>query len=488
MALTKRGVARLTYDPDGPDQQILWDRDLAGFGVRVYRPGKKTGLSRKSFVLAYRSPGGRPRIMVVGKFGAMTLHQARETAKLKLLELAGGTDPLAERQDARQGLTLSEFADVYLDRHAKTRKKSWKEDERRIGSHVLPRLGSRKLEELTRADVAGLHARLASTPYEANRVLALVSVMLSCAAEWGHYPDDRPNPCRYVKPYRERSRDRWVRKSEMPALLEAIEAEESPFVRALFMLYLLTGCRKSELLRARWTDVDLERGELRLPETKAGEAQTVPLSPAALEILGDLPRALGNSFIFPSPTAPGEPLRHVKRAWRRIRDRVSVARWSAENPEIASELRGQAKQAGDEKRSEYRAHRLILAEIRRRGEKPFDVRLHDLRRTVGSWLATSGPACTWSAKSFGTRTPTRRGFTLDWPTRRSGTHSRSTLIAFSPRDRGHELIAWAAFLSAANVCIRRAVHRESAGAGGIARVGGRARPVRGSSACLVARV
>lgn len=129
----------------------------------------------------------------------------------------------------------------------------------------------------------------------------------------------------------------------MPRLMAAIDAEANPYVRAALKLYLLTGLRRSELLGLRWQDVDLMRREIRLSDTKAGRAHRVPLSAPAVEILNGLPRMLRNEYVFPG-SVPGRPLVNIAKSWRRVR-----------------------KAAGLE-----------------------DVRLHDLRRTVGSWMAASG--------------------------------------------------------------------------------------------------
>jgi integrase len=147
-----------------------------------------------------------------------------------------------------------------------------------------------------------------------------------------------------VKRFREHSRDRWLRAEEVSRLMEVVQKEEDPYVRAAIPLLLLTGLRKNELLKARWADIDMERREIHLPETKTGEAQTRLLPGPTLDILRELPRMKGSPYVFPSPTSPSNPRRDLKRQWERIR-----------------------KAAGLE-----------------------DVTLHDLRRTAGSFMAQAG--------------------------------------------------------------------------------------------------
>ena len=339
MALTKRDVDRLAWNPAGPGIQLHADGEIPGLSVRVYPTG------RKAFVLRYRPIGaGQPKMLTLGPYGVLTLHQARDLARRALLETKTGGDPQEERRKARQASTVRELSELYLERHAKRRKKSWKVDERRLKGYILPVFGARKIADVKRADVARLHARIGDTkPYEANRVLALLRVIFNKAAEWGLLEETAPNPAARVQPFKERSRDRWVKPTELPALLEAIEEEPNPYVRAAFKLYLLTGLRRSELLGLCWKDVDFDRRELRLEDTKAGRAHVLPLSAPAVDILRDLPRMLGNPYILPGHSH-GQPLVNVSKPWQRIRKRAGLE----------------------------------------------DVRLHDLRRTVGSWLATDG--------------------------------------------------------------------------------------------------
>jgi integrase len=398
MALTKRQIEALRYDPDGPRQQIQWGGidDLPGFGCRVYPTG------RKSFVLSYRA-GRRTRLLVLGAYGALTVQQARERAQKALVRVRDGADPADERQAERQAQTVAEFAEVYLERHARVHKKTWSEDERRLNKYVIPAWGQRRLADVTRADVARLHSKLGErVPYEANRVLALVAVLFSKAEEWGFLPEGSFNPAARVQAFREKSRDRWVTPAEMPALIAAIDAEPNLYIRTAFKLYLLTGLRRSELLGLRWKDVDFDRRELRLEDTKAGRSHVVPLSAPALEILRELPRQVGNAFVFPGgprrakdrrkdEPAPTGPLVNIAKPWRRIQARV----WLAANPDAAAELRRKVE-AEVQRRSKHAekgrdaVESRLLALAAKEAVGPDAVRPHDLRRTVGSWLATGG--------------------------------------------------------------------------------------------------
>ena len=93
MRLTKKRIESLVYDPDGPSQQIEWDDRVENFGVRIYESGTK------SFVIRYRNEHGRRRYMTLGKFGVLTLQQARKLALDKFFEIRQGS-PTRSRRNA----------------------------------------------------------------------------------------------------------------------------------------------------------------------------------------------------------------------------------------------------------------------------------------------------------------------------------------------------------------------------------------------------
>lgn len=337
MKLTKRACETATYEGGG-SQHVLWDDACPGFGLRLYPSGAK------AFVIKFRSHG-RQRLMTLGALAELSVDEARARAQQARLSIREGTDPLLERRKAKhRGMTFGEFCEEYLERHARPKKRSASEDERRIEKILKPAWGRLPLAEIRRPEVAGLHHKHGKrSGYEANRALSLVSRMFGLAEQWGYVPEGTPNPARGIKKFDELKRDRWVRPEEMPRLLEAIEGTENPWLRGFFLLALLTGARSSELRHARWQDVDLDRGILAIPVTKSGRPHAVPLSPEACALLGQLPREDGNPYLFPG-RVKGKPLNAVARPWELIRQAAKLP----------------------------------------------DVRIHDLRRTVGSWLAMSG--------------------------------------------------------------------------------------------------
>ena len=334
MGLTRTKVERLEYDHDKGGAQRVWDDRVTGLGVRVHPSGTK------SFILRYRTEG-RERTMVVGPVALYSVTQARERASHLLRLVREGQDPL-QRTAAP---TVEELCSAYMERHSKPHKRSWKEDQRRIDKLILPRWRKRRLASITRAEVAEMHRRVGKNdgPYTANRLLALLSKMFELAKTWYMLGEDAPNPAKRIEKYKENSRERWVTPEELPRHVESIDQEANPYVRTAIWCYLLTGCRKTELLQAKWEHVDLDRGELRILETKNSRAAVVTLTTTAREMLRTLPRVEGNPHVFPGRMA-GRHMVNIDKRWRKIRKRAGLD----------------------------------------------DVHIHDLRRTVGSWMAQGG--------------------------------------------------------------------------------------------------
>ena len=134
MALTKRQIDSFTYAGSGKD--IRWDDQPSGFGVRIYRSGKK------SLVVQYRKPGQRSsRFTTLGRYGVLTLDQARKKARRFLVDVGDGADPLDGRPPT--DTTIKQFAKTYVQDYAKGAKKTWRGDERGLEKHVVPALGSK---------------------------------------------------------------------------------------------------------------------------------------------------------------------------------------------------------------------------------------------------------------------------------------------------------------------------------------------------------
>lgn len=316
--LTKRSVDAAK---PGDRETFHWDSDLRGFGLRVSPTGKKT------YIVQYRA-GNRTRRLALGQHGALTADDARDLAKAALGDVSKGGDPSENRQAARRLPTVAALAERYLEEHARPKKKpkSVKGDESLLRLHVLPALGSKRVDSVTRADVTALHHALKATPYQANRVLALLSKMFNLAERWGLQPDGS-NPCRHVQHYREERRERFLSAAELQrlgAVLAEVERDETEHPSAVVAVRLLalTGLRMREVLTLRWEAVDFEGGRLHLADTKTGK-RTLPVGGAALRALEQAPRQEGNPYVCPGDRE-GCHLVGLRKIWYRLRERAGL--------------------------------------------------------------------------------------------------------------------------------------------------------------------
>ena len=191
---------------------------------------------------------------------------------------------------------------------------------------ILPDLGDLRLSEVDRSHVSALHHGLRDTPPRANQSVGVFSKMFKLAIAWGMTPA-RPNPCRSVRRYKERSCERFLTEDEYARLgrvLFEAELEGAPMASAVaaVRLLLLTGCRKNEILMLRWDDIDRTAGELRLRDTKSGPRR-VPLTPAVERVLARIPRADGNPWVIAGEKR-GDRLRRFYPLWKRLRARAGL--------------------------------------------------------------------------------------------------------------------------------------------------------------------
>lgn len=338
MKLTKAAIDAMKFEgKDAKAKDVRWDDRVPGFGVRIWPSGVKT------FVFKYRV-AGRQRYHTLGKYGALTPDQALKMATLKAAAVLQGQDPQTDRKSAREAKTVAEAAKDYIERYARHHNKGWARDQYRLDHYVVPVLGTMKVASVKRADVARLINRIGEKhKATANRVLITVQSMFNQAKEFGFLGENAPNPGHGIQKFYIAARDRFVTPAELPALVKALDQRQNVYVQAAIWLYLLTGVRKFELLGLRWKDVDLNRGELCFRDPKNRRTHYLPMSTPVRMILDRLPQEATNPYVFPGHKK-GTHLVNIDRPWREMR-----------------------KDAGLD-----------------------DVHLHDLRRTLGSWLAESG--------------------------------------------------------------------------------------------------
>ena len=301
--ISRRTVENLTVRKD----TVYWDSELPGFGVRAYATGSKV------YVVQTRA-NGRSRRLTLGRHGILSAEEARKRAALVISRIKSGQPAVVSTVELK-GPTVAEVAARYLKEHVEVRLKpaTVRAIHGDLDKHILPKFGSLPMESVGYERIADYHSKLFRVPMMANRMVETLSAMFSMAETWGEVPEGT-NPCPRVVRYKRKSRERFLTEAEFERLgrvLSDMETEGKILARAAaaLRLLMLTGCRCNEILRLRWDEVDLERNELRLSDSKTGP-RTVPLSPATARVLENRPRVPGDPWVIPG-RFPGRPLRNI---------------------------------------------------------------------------------------------------------------------------------------------------------------------------------
>jgi integrase len=317
----------------------------------------------------------------------MTLDEARKKARRWRTKADDGIDPKAE-EDGEENTrrTFSELTVQYIEEYAKPRKKTWETDEGRLDRHIPASWRRRKVADITREDVETLHASIGKTrPYEANRMVDLMSVVFRQARRWKYVEPNAPNPAADIDKFPEEKRKRFARPDELPLIAEGIDLEEDVYVRGALWSYLLTGARKNELLPRRRDEVEWDFRRLRLPDTKSGEEQYLTLNAAALAIIQALPKVEGNPYIFVGRNK-GQHLINISKPWLRVRARATVKLWERHEDKTVSSLVAKLAKEFERQPTHQECVAAASAEEIDLPAGLTDIRIHDLRRTVGSYL------------------------------------------------------------------------------------------------------
>lgn len=312
---TVRAIEQLPpcpLDASGKGYEVS-DTEIPGLRLSVSK-----GSERRTFWLRYTFRGAK-RAMRLGGFPATSLADARRLSLEARGQLDRGVDPQEGRDLERSSPTLASFAKDYLEGYAKVHKRSWRDDQSKLDLHVIPFFSAeRRLCDIQRRDVERFIAAVRKThsPATANRFLSLLSAMMRRGVTLGVLPD---NPCRGIPRFRENSgKSRYLSLEEVGRLVVAMDKDPAPSVMAALRFMLLTGCRRSNALRARWEHMDLTRRIWFMPMTKSGKPQYSPLSEECIALLSQLKSRQASPWVFPSPTDSTKPLRDPRKAFARV--------------------------------------------------------------------------------------------------------------------------------------------------------------------------
>lgn len=329
--ITKRLVDAIATPTPESGEARVWDTDLKGFFLRVYPSG------RRVYAVKFRV-GSLQRIYTIGVHGSpYTPEMARDAADAALRRVVAGEDPATEKKEAREALTVSALIGRYLEDGPATkpskRASTWENDASNLRRHIMPLLGGKIANAVTKAEAAKAirditvgktaadersgkkrgRAIVTGGAGVARRTLTTTSAMFAWGLEHGLV---KTNPFAAVKLDRAPERQRFLNREEAGRLIDAVNTLEAagainPAFCDAIRLLLLTGARKTEILALRWSEVDVERKVLRLPQerTKAGGKngeRRISLSPPALEILGRWRPSDGEPAGFVFPAIKGE--------------------------------------------------------------------------------------------------------------------------------------------------------------------------------------
>lgn len=343
---TKAALLRLPPADKGV-KQYYYDEREAGLVLAVTSGGAK------SFYL-YKRIEGRPERLLLGRFPDLSIENARKAAQEAKGLIAQGINPQKERRAVRDEMTFGALFADYMEKYSKVHKRSWAYDEREVNK-FLPHWFKRRISSIDKAEVERLHAKVGKENglYQANRLLERIRSIFNKAIDWGWAG---VNPAVGIQKYREKSRDRFLQPDELPRFFEALSNEPNEAARDFFLLSLLTGARKSNMLAMRWKDINFTTETWRIEETKNADPLTVHLPRQAVDLLKARKLESDSPWVFPAESASGH-LADPKKAWTRI-----------------------LKEAGIE-----------------------NLRIHDLRRTLGSYQAATGANGYIIGKSLGHR-------------------------------------------------------------------------------------
>jgi len=353
VVLTKRVVD--AAEPRAKRYEIH-DSKLEGFGLRVTPNGVKT------WSATYREGDGgrraRKRRVTLGRVGTLTPDEARDAAQKLLASAKLGGDPATAKAMRRATVTVGELAEAFLEKHVEAKRKPGTAAQYSdiINRIVIPELGSMKVDSVKRADLARLHLAWSETPYQANRVLAVVGSMFTFGARVGLVTEGH-NPARGIERFPEQGRETFLTVEQLERLGGAIREAETvgvpwdtdltkpgakhlprdaerrrtkiaPEAAAALRLLIFTGARLREVLHLRWSEVDIERGLLFLPDSKTGK-KAIILNAPALAVLAGLPRC--GDYVIPGhtrATADGtvehHPRADLKRPWAVVSKRAGL--------------------------------------------------------------------------------------------------------------------------------------------------------------------
>lgn len=345
---TESYISKLSPASAATKRYEIYDEKIKELSCRVTDTGKKSFYIRKKLQ-------GKAIRVCLGTYPTMSVEKARKTAYEKLNMLADNKNPNIEKKKLSNTITLKELFNKYYNDYAKlhTKPRTYKENKAAY-ERYFSSLDSKLLNTITRDEVEQIIINLNQTNgiHAANKALVLLRHIFNKGIEWGV---DISNPTVGIKKYRVQSRDRFLNANEVMKFFQSVYAYPNEYVKAYVLISLFTGQRRSNVLSMNWQSIDFKNKIWYIRETKNGEPLTVPLVEQVIKILLKLRENSSSEWVFPSKSSQSGHYEEPKRAFKSI-----------------------LKEAGIE-----------------------NFRIHDLRRTLGSYEAITGTSLPIIGKSLG---------------------------------------------------------------------------------------
>lgn len=320
----------------GKGKTDYYDSAIRGFVLEARASGGKT------YHLRYRDGHGKQRQYKIGDANSISFEKARVAAQKLRSQVVLGENPMEDRNVLRNIPALGDFVqDVYLP-HVRQHRRNYDSSISFLNHHILPIFGAKHLDEVTSQMVSDAHVAMRAKGYSdamANKVPIVIKVMYNLARK-RNIPGSTVNPAEGVRLFvLNNARERYLTEEETKRLHDALEHSKNPQLKYIIALSLLFGCRKRELLDARWEHMDLVRRNWLIPLSKSGKSRNVPISGKALEVLEQLPRWKGCPYVVPNPTTK-KPYANMFSPWSTVRKQAGLPdlRWHDLRHSFASNL------------------------------------------------------------------------------------------------------------------------------------------------------
>lgn len=318
MKLTQAFARRAKCDKE-KSKQVFYDDTLKGFMLEVKANGRKT------YYLRYTCKDKKAKYTKIGDATIIPAEVARTKAlKLKRAIEEGKEVTIDTPEPQHQALTLQQFYDEYYLPHVKIHSNSWRRNESTYRLHILPYLGDYPMDTITSPTISKLHIEAVTLKHLSNGTVNKIIIFLRHAYNLAlemKVEGITDNPAKRVKQFEETHREMYITKTQTKRLMKAVEESKNPHLKYIIPFLLLSGARKSEVLRAKWRDIDYERNVWTIPITKNKKIRKIPISDQLLKLIKTIPNT--SQYLFPAPIKKGH-YTDVARPWYHARAKAGL--------------------------------------------------------------------------------------------------------------------------------------------------------------------